>query len=79
MIVSEVLAHIVNSLKSVRVEVTERDLSNSHLSDFGLDSLENLEFFLQLNELCGCDIPESFTEQDWKINELVNEITTLKK
>ena len=76
---SEALAHIVNSLKSVGVEATDSELTGNRLSDFGLDSLENLEFFLQLNELCDCDIPESFAEKDWNINELAHKISTLKQ
>lgn len=79
MTASEVLIQIGNSLKSVGIDATERELPNRQLSEFGLDSLENLEFFLQLNELCGYDIPESFAEQDWKINELAQKISELKQ
>jgi acyl carrier protein len=75
----DIRANIKAAMKSVGTDFDDDDSRKNYLSEYGMDSMATLAFFMALNELCDVEIPEGFVEQDWKITDLIQQISSLQK
>ena len=73
--VEDIITQYINDNQVRKVEY--RDIIDSKLSDFEIESLELFEMLLAIEEVIGKDIPDSILSAEIKIGEIVDKIVNL--
>ena len=73
--VEDIITQYINDNQVRKVEY--RDIIDSKLSDFEIESLELFEMLLAIEEVIGKDIPDSILSAEIKIEEIVDKIVNL--
>ena len=73
--VENTIEQYINDNRAQKVEY--KDIKDSRLSDFEIESLELFEMLIAIEEIIGKEIPDSFLSAEIKIGELVDKIVDL--
>ena len=73
--VENIIEQYINESRAQKVEY--KDIKDSRLSDFEIESLELFEMLLAIEEIIGKEIPDSILSAEIKIGELVAKILDL--
>ena len=73
--VEDIITQYINDNQVKKVEY--RDIIDSKLSDFEIESLELFEMLLAIEEVIEKDIPDSILSAEIKIGEIVDKIVNL--
>ena len=73
--VENIIEKYINDNRAQKVEY--KDIKDSRLSDFEIESLELFEMLLAIEEIIGKEIPDSILSAEIKIGELVDKIVGL--
>ena len=73
--VENIIEQYINDNRAQKVEY--KDIKDSRLSDFEIESLELFEMLLAIEEIIGKEIPDSILSAEIKIEELVDKIVDL--
>ena len=73
--VENIIEQYINDNRAQKVEY--KDIKDSRLSDFEIESLELFEMLLAIEEIISKEIPDSILSAEIKIGELVDKIVDL--